>query len=122
MIAVAMPLAAPLPLTPKQLAVLQIIVEWGDTYGTSPTYLELAEELDAPGRGQIHRYVSQLCSKGWLERTPSRARCLRVLHRPPMPDFGDIEFVMSERSLPSHLVEAVMTAGARFDRPEPAAC
>ncbi|HEV7283446.1 MAG TPA: hypothetical protein VGN75_01225 [Kaistia sp.] len=106
---------APLPLTRKQLAALRVIVEWHDTYSVVPSYNEIGCEMDLVSRSSVHRVVTELVDKRWLRRHPGRARCLQVLHRPPMPDFEELEFLPSAEILPEHLAHELAAAAARYD-------
>lgn len=75
-------------MTPDQRDCLRIVCEWFDTYGRTPTYREIAREMDSEAPGCAHTLVSGLVERGWLARTPRKAGALRILHRPPMPDFS----------------------------------
>lgn len=84
-----------LPPTPKAMELLRVLVEWADTYDCAPSYKELMGELEITSTCTIKRLVDQLAERGWIRRLPCRARAIRVLRRPPMPDFSTPTFVMS---------------------------
>jgi repressor LexA len=67
-----------------------IIQEWIERFGISPSYEELAAEIDVRSKGNIVRLVDALEQRGYLRRGPGRARTLTVLvpvRRPEEPEF-----------------------------------
>ncbi len=84
-----------LPPTPRAMELLQVIVELTDSYGCAPSYAEMMKELEITSTCTVKRLVDQLEERRWIERLHYRARAIRVLHRPPMPDFSTPTFVMS---------------------------
>ncbi|EWY36747.1 hypothetical protein N825_25270 [Skermanella stibiiresistens SB22] len=93
----------PDPLTPRQLEVLRIIVEWTDIHHVAPSLKELAWELDTSSAANAMRLLATLVKKGWISRTPFSARAIQVLHRPPpLPDC-EWEFHSSPDFLPPEL-------------------
>lgn len=77
--------AAPIPLPPRQLELLQIIVERIDGTGTAPTYAELATEIEAASKSTVARLLRGIEARGWIRLHPRRPRAIEILHRPPMP-------------------------------------
>jgi SOS-response transcriptional repressor LexA len=73
-------------MTPEQRDCLQVISEMFDADGIAPSQREIARELDL-SVGSVQHLVGALVERGWLGREPHRHRGLRILHRPPMPDF-----------------------------------
>ncbi|WP_448207267.1 LexA family protein [Azospirillum sp. sgz302134] len=94
------PGSLPIPLTRPQLDVLRVVCEFIDEHGYAPTTRELAEEMEWAGPSTAHAMLSTLAEKGWITMAPGRRRGVTVLHRPLMPDFGPIEFVLSDRTFP----------------------
>lgn len=86
--------SGPVPLTRRQLEVLQVIHELIVVQRLVPTYDDLAIELELAGKSSVCRLVYQLAEKGWVTFEPCRGR-LQVLHPPTfIPDF-DLEFILS---------------------------
>lgn len=65
-------------ITPTQLALLEYIEWFIQTYGYAPTYAEIAEDHEWNPNGAYH-HVQALEKKGILEVTPKTARSIRVL-------------------------------------------
>lgn len=83
-------------ITPRQLECLQVICEWQDKVGRSPSYSELASEMETGGKGAAHWLVVELEERGWVRTERQQRSSIEVLHRPPMPDFGEIEWSRAE--------------------------
>lgn len=85
---------APLPsLTRRQQQAMQVIQEMTEAYGVSPTYLEIATELDLASKSSVNRLVNGLAERGYIIRLPHRARTIAILRRIPMPDFAPFTFL-----------------------------
>lgn len=84
----------PLSLTPLQLHAMQVLAELMDTTAVAPSLDDLAAELGLRGKSGALRLLRGLEERGWIARTPHRARAITILHRPPMPDF-DVTFVLA---------------------------
>lgn len=96
--------SGPVPLTPRQLEVLQVIYELTVVEHIVPTYDILAHELELAGKSSVCRLVYQLVDRGWVTLEPCRGR-LQVLHPPTViPDF-DLQFVLSADPVPAAALE-----------------
>lgn len=76
-------MTAPLPLTPVQRDTLNVIVEWIETFGVAPAYVDLCAEMGWGSKQSAHRVVGELEGKGWIAHGRGRARAIAVLHPPP---------------------------------------
>ena len=79
-------------MTPRQLECLQVICEWSDNFGRAPTYRQLSAELGNASTFGAFWLVTELEARGWLRAKPIWWPKIEVLHRPPMPDFTEIEW------------------------------
>jgi repressor LexA len=78
-------------LTRKQYALLAFIKSHQDhTLGVSPSFDDMRQALGLRSKSGIHRLVTALEERGFIERIPHRARCLRVLRMPA--DQRDLSF------------------------------
>ena len=64
-------------LTPKQLRILQLIRDWRQQHGYSPTMQEIADRLNV-SKVTVFEHVESLISKGALVRNPNKARSLSI--------------------------------------------
>lgn len=89
----------PLPLTPRQLEALRVLVELTDAAGgVAPTLEEMACELDMASKSAVSRLLTGIEERGWITRMPGKARAVRILRRPRMPD--EPVFVLSPALAP----------------------
>lgn len=71
----------PFPLTPMQRDTALVIAEFNTMLGRTPTFAELADELDT-GKGRAADLVNALIERGWLEPYPTGAQnALRIRPR-----------------------------------------
>jgi len=66
-------------MTFKQKQVYDFIVDYIKRNKISPTSSEIAQGIGIRSRGVIHRYVSALQAKGFLELIPNRRRNIRLV-------------------------------------------
>ncbi|WP_042443172.1 LexA family protein [Azospirillum sp. B510] len=85
------------PLLPAQLDCLRVLSEWINDHGIAPTLTQLATELDM-SKGQARAQLRGLVRKGWITRGWGRARSIAILRDPPMPDFTDPVFLLSDET------------------------
>jgi repressor LexA len=71
-------------LTEAQEKALKAIRAFVDRKGFPPTVMELADHLDMAS-ASAHELVSALVEKGFLRRTPRKARSLEIVRQPPVP-------------------------------------
>lgn len=78
-------------LTKKQKDLLLFIHERMKTGDIAPSFDEMREALGLQSKSGIHRLVTALVERGYLERLPHRARALEVKRLPEgySPDTGD---------------------------------
>ena len=88
----------PEPLTPVQLDTLRLIDEWIAGFGVAPTFDEMQHELELSSRASVFRILSILEEKGWIARSPRRARMITVLHKPPDRDEPEVELTEAGRA------------------------
>jgi repressor LexA len=69
-------------LTQKQKELLLFIHERMSTGDIAPSFEEMKEALDLKSKSGIHRLISALVERGYLERLPHRARALQVRRLP----------------------------------------
>lgn len=74
-----------LKLTPKQQKILLLIRDCQLTRGYSPTFQELAEELNV-SKVTVFEHVEALIRKGALRRDSNKARSLELTARAALPD------------------------------------
>ncbi len=65
-------------LTRKQQQILDFILKWQRTQGTTPTYQEIADQFGFHSLNSVTGHVRLLRQKGYLEFEPGKARALRV--------------------------------------------
>ena len=69
-------------LTKKQRELLILIHERMKTGDIAPSFDEMREELGLKSKSGIHRLITGLVERGYLERLPNRARALEVKKLP----------------------------------------
>jgi len=65
-------------LTRKQQQILDFILKWQQTQGTTPTYQEIADQFGFRSLNSVTGHVRLLRQKGYLDSEPGKARALRV--------------------------------------------
>ena len=73
-------------LTKKQRDLLLYINERMRTGDIAPSFDEMKDALGLKSKSGIHRLISGLVERGYLERLPNRARALQVIKLPEMGD------------------------------------
>ncbi|MBL9141898.1 MAG: transcriptional repressor LexA [Phycisphaerae bacterium] len=73
-----------LTLTPKQMHVFQLVRDWRQTRGFSPTMQELANELGV-SKVTVFEHVEALIKKGALTRDKNKARSLSLAEDAVLP-------------------------------------
>ncbi len=69
-------------LTKKQRELLILIHERMNEDGVAPSFEEMKEELGLKSKSGIHRLISGLVERGYIERLPHRARALQIKKLP----------------------------------------
>jgi len=65
-------------LTRKQQQILDFILKWQQTEGTTPTYQEIADHFGFRSLNSVTEHARLLRRKGFLKSDPGKARALRV--------------------------------------------
>ncbi len=65
-------------LTPRQKELLDFIAGFVDQNGYCPSYDEIAQGLSLASLATVHKHVSALAAKGYLNRTENHSRSLEV--------------------------------------------
>ncbi|MGE4130560.1 MAG: transcriptional repressor LexA [Bdellovibrionales bacterium] len=75
------PKNTPLPLSPKELRVLEFVEQFIENQGISPTFQEIKEHFGFASFNSVQRYLKQLQDKHYL-RIPggNQKRALQILH------------------------------------------
>ncbi len=89
-----------MPLTPRQLEVLDFIVDFVRDHRYAPTLREMADEFDL-SRVTVLQHVKALEEKGYLDREPNQARGITVTKQVDVPESsnGTEEMQVRDRSL-----------------------
>lgn len=66
-------------LTAKQHETFQFICQYIEEHGYAPTTREIAEGINIRSRGVVHRYLSALAEKGYIELVSNRHRNIKVI-------------------------------------------
>ena len=78
-------------LTPKQKELLLFIHRRLQEGGVSPSFEEMKDALGLKSKSGIHRLISGLEERGFIQRLPHRARALEVLRLPDALGAGSVE-------------------------------
>ncbi len=80
-------------LTPRQMSVLNLIIEYQRKHAIAPSVREIAAKLGLRSPGGVHRVLNILREKGYIKAEGERKRSWRYCGRLPglgMPLLGDI--------------------------------
>lgn len=67
-------------LTPRQAELLRFLSSWQDEGGSvSPTFDQMAGALGLKSKSGIHRLITSLEERGFIQRLPRQARSIRVI-------------------------------------------
>jgi len=86
-------------LTRKQRDLLMFINNYIQTTGLSPSFEEMKVGLSLKSKSGIHRLISALVERGFLERLPNKARALEIRKLPenvPQPSNSNNSHTVSE--------------------------
>ncbi|RMF61433.1 MAG: repressor LexA, partial [Calditrichaeota bacterium] len=73
-------------LTKRQEEVLNFIADYLANYGYPPSYQEIADALNIASKHGVVRHLEALMRKGYIEKTDTTARSIRILdqrYQPP---------------------------------------
>lgn len=104
-------------LTKKQRDLLILIHERMQTGEVAPSFDEMKDALGLKSKSGVHRLISALVERGYLERLPHRARALEVKKLPEgyKPGQGDSSSAAQQTRAIASVYEDV-----RMNTPEPA--
>ncbi|MBX7147190.1 MAG: repressor LexA, partial [Alphaproteobacteria bacterium] len=66
-------------LTRKQHQLLLYLQNYLDTQGICPSFDEMKEALSLKSKSGVHRLISGLTERGFINRLPNRARAIEVI-------------------------------------------
>ena len=100
-------------LTRKQHELLFYIHDRLAETGISPSFEEMKDALDLKSKSGVHRLITALVERGFIERLPNRARALEVVK---MPERGGETRAVSTSNV-VHLAPRPKVKGARGAEP-----
>ncbi len=100
-------------LTRKQHELLFYIHDRLAETGISPSFEEMKDALDLKSKSGVHRLITALVERGFIERLPNRARALEVVKMPERG--GDTRAVTTSNVV--HLAPKAKAKGARVAEP-----
>jgi DNA-binding MarR family transcriptional regulator len=71
------------PLTVRQKRVLAFLDEYASGHGFPPTLREIGEALNLSNVNAVRGHVAALEKKGYILRTPDKARSIQIVRHPP---------------------------------------
>lgn len=71
-------MSSPLPLTPKQRAILDFITSFTEHHDYSPSYREIAEQFNLSSTATVAEHIDTLKQKGYLRDDLSGVRALQL--------------------------------------------
>ena len=74
-------------LTQKQLDLLEFIQKRLSKNGVPPSFDEMKEALDLRSKSGIHRLITALEERGFINRLANRARAIEIVKMPSSPEF-----------------------------------
>lgn len=92
-------------LTTMQAALLSHLRHW-EARGHSPSFQEMADKLDMSSKSHVHRLVSGLEERGYIERVYNGVRSIRVLDKLRSIALSQAEGVADLRRIPTHVLMA----------------
>lgn len=95
-------------LTRRQRQVLDVIREFIDTNGYSPSLEEIGAELSLSSVATVHKHVSHLVQKGFVKRAWNQNRSIELVDQQGSP--GCVPLRLSGTIAAGHPLEAVETA------------
>lgn len=77
-------------LTPRQLAIFEVIQQWVHGYGYPPTVREIGGMVGLSSPASVQNQLAVLEDKGYIRRQGAKRRALKIV-RSPLDDAGDSE-------------------------------
>jgi repressor LexA len=72
-------------MTKLQRKLYDFVKEFLDQHGFSPSYSEINDHLGIKSKGGVHRLVTALSDRGFIEYRYGRARSITITNRPIAP-------------------------------------
>lgn len=94
-------------LTRRQRQVLDVIREFIETNGYSPSLEEIGSELGLSSVATVHKHVSHLVQKGHVRRAWNQNRSIELVNQ--ASSAGSVQLQLSGRIAAGHPLEAVQT-------------
>ncbi|HXV76735.1 MAG TPA: transcriptional repressor LexA [Candidatus Polarisedimenticolaceae bacterium] len=94
-------------LTRRQRQVLDVIRDFIDTHGYSPSLEEIGSELHLSSVATVHKHVSHLVQKGFVKRAWNQNRSIELVHQAPAA--ASVQLRLAGRIAAGHPLEAVET-------------
>src|ERR1700684_3065476 len=99
-------------LTRRQKQVLDVIANFVDENGYSPSYEEIARGLDLASLATVHKHISALTAKNYLKRGFNQSRSLEMGSKylqetPPHAERASLEIPLLGRIAAGQPVESV---------------
>ncbi|MFA7275904.1 MAG: transcriptional repressor LexA [Pseudobdellovibrionaceae bacterium] len=104
-------------LTQKQRELLVFIRDRLIHSGVAPSFDEMKDALDLKSKSGIHRLVTSLVERGYLQRLPNRARAVEVLRLPEDLAHDALNAKNSASSKPSLAARVVATVSEMTSLP-----
>jgi repressor LexA len=76
-------------ITPRQKAVLEFISDYIGQFGYPPTFQEIADAFGIVSKHGVVRHLEALEKKGYITRSDTLARSIRIIHPQYMPQTDD---------------------------------
>ncbi len=95
-------------LTRRQRQVLDVIRDFIDENGYSPSLEEIGAELELSSVATVHKHVSHLVQKGFVKRAWNQNRSIELVDQ--APSAGSIQLRLSGTIAAGHPLDAVETA------------
>ncbi|HZZ49799.1 MAG TPA: transcriptional repressor LexA [Pseudonocardia sp.] len=70
--------SAQVPLTPRQVKILEVIRDWVERFGYPPSVREIGDAVGLNSTSSVHHQLRVLERKGYLRRDPNRTRAVDV--------------------------------------------
>ncbi len=77
-------------ITPRQQAVLEFIADYIAQFGYPPTFQEIADAFGIVSKHGVVRHLAALEKKGYITRSDTLARSIRIIHPQYAPPTDDV--------------------------------
>lgn len=84
-------------LTKKQAELLSYIETYSATERVAPSFEEMKVALGIKSKSGVHRVITALVERGYLNRMPNRVRALEVVRAPELQDYSTSALLLELR-------------------------